>query len=252
MSSPADHELVEVQPVRRISPWVRMGRVFVSPTTAWEGLEEQVQWWIPMLILLAVSAGLLLVLYQRAYLPMILEQMDRQVANGQVPAEQLDRIEQIYSSPVTMYITCAAQTLVIALLTFATALFVWFGVGFVLGAKLKYRLALEVVCWANLVTLPSHFLMGALAWSQETMKGIHLGLAALLPVEDTPSKLHVGATVFLDAISPFTAWNLVVVVIACSTLSHAPRRSIAWVLVSLYLAIFAIGGAVSALLTPGS
>lgn len=236
----------------RLSPWERARRVFVSPQTAWEGIEEQVQWWIPLLLMSLVTAGMFFLLYHRAYLPMLLDQLDQQVVNGQLPAEQVDRMEQVYTSTPTMIMIMVTQLLAVTVITLISAAVVWFGVGFVLGARFRYRIALESVCWANLVTLPSYVVMAAIAWSQETMKGVHLGLAALLPHSDTPSKLEVGMTVFLDAISPFAAWNLFVLVLACSTLSKAPRRSVAWVLVSLYLALFAIGAAVSALFAPGA
>ncbi|MFN7956689.1 MAG: YIP1 family protein [Candidatus Eisenbacteria bacterium] len=236
----------------RLSPWERARRVFVSPSSAWEGLEEQVQWWIPLVATLLMAIGVFLLLYERAYLPMMLDQMDQQVVNGQLTADQVDRMEQVYSGRMAMSLIAASQLVAVTVVMLVGALVVWFGVGFVLGARFRYRLALEAVCWANLVTLPSYLLMAAMAWSQETMKGVHLGLAALLPHADTPSKLEVGLTVFLDAISPFAAWNMFVLIIASSILSRAPRRNVAWVLVSLYLALFAIGAAVAAMMTPGA
>ncbi len=236
----------------RVSPGTRAMRVFVSPVKAWEGLEHQVQWWIPLLITALFSAGVFFLLYDRAVLPMMLEQMEEQVASGQLPAEQFDKIEAAYSGGGARYLMVGGQVLAVTLITFLVAAVVWFGIGFVLGAKFRYRLALEAVCWSNLVTLPVQLIVTAIAWSQETMKGVHIGLAALLPQSDEPSKLMVGLTVFLDAISPFSAWNLVVLVLAGSTLAAAPRRSVAWVLVSLYLALFAIGAVVSAIFSPGS
>lgn len=236
----------------RITPWERARRVFVSPATASQGLEEQVQWWIPLLLTLLMTAVMFVTLYDRAFTPMLLDQIDQQVVNGQVPAEQADKIEGFYASKAGMAIMGGTQLLAVAAMTFVVALVVWFGVGFVLGAKFRYRLALEAVGWAGLVTLPSYLVMMAIAWSQETMKGIHLGLAAILPPVETPTKFHTGLTVFLDAISPFAAWNLFVLVLLCSSLAGASRRNVAWVLVSLYLALFAIAAVVSGFMAPGA
>ncbi len=238
--------------IARLSPWERARRVFVSPSTAAQGLEDHVQWWIPMLLSLAMVAIMFVTLYDRAFTPMLVEQMDQQVVSGQVPAEQADKIEDFYASKAGLAIMGGSQLVAVAAMTFIVAMVVWFGVGFVLGAKFRYRLALEAVCWASLVTLPSYLVMIAIAWSQETMKGIHLGLAALLPQPETPTKLSVGLTVFLDAISPFAAWNLFVLVLLCSSLAGAPRRNVAWVLVSLYLALFAIAAVVSGFMAPGA
>jgi hypothetical protein len=58
--------------------------------------------------------------------------------------------------------------------------------------------------------------------------------------------------VVLDAISPFTAWYLAVVVLGTAVLSGAPRRNVAWVLVTLYLAFVAFSAAVAALFSPGT
>lgn len=236
----------------RLSPWERARRVFVSPSTAWQGLEVQVQWWIPLLASLLMTVVMFVTLYDRAFTPMLLDQMEQQVVSGQVPAEQADKIEAFYASKAGMAIMGGTQLVAVAGMSFVVALVVWFGVGFVLGAKFRYRLALEAVTWSGLVTLPSYLVMMAVAWSQETMKGIHLGLAALLPQAESPSKFQLGLTVFLDAISPFAAWNLFVLVLACSALAGAPRRNVAWVLVSLYLALFAIAAVVSALMAPGA
>ena len=79
-----------------------------------------------------------------------------------------------------------------------------------------------------------------------------VGLAALLTMSDPPTKLQAGLAVFLDSISPFTAWNLFVLVLISSSLSRMPRRSVAWVLVSLYLAFAAICAAAIGIFAPGA
>jgi len=252
MSMPTEASAAVAPLSPRLSVWERTVRVFARPAQAWEGLQEQVQWWFPLLLVLLLSCGVLITLFHRAYVPMILDQMEQQVASGQVPPEQVDKMEKVFASPVAMVSFVVFQGIVVAAMIFLVALVVWFGVGFVLGAKFRYRLALEAVTWSGLVTLPGQFIIAALAWSAETMKGVHIGLAALLPQAETPSKLQIGLTVFLEALSPFTVWNMVVLVLACSTLSMAPRRNVAWVLVSLYLALWVIVAAVSAVFSPGA
>ena len=236
----------------RISPWERARRVFVSPSTAWEGLEEQVQWWVPMLIVGLVGAGVFALIYQRSFVPMVLDQLDQSVANGQLPAEKLDQIEGFYSGPMAMLLFGAMQVLTLSAMTFLWAAIAWFGVGFVLGGKFRYRLALEAVGWSGLVMIPSQIITAGIAWSLETLKGVHVGLAALLTMSDPPTKLQAGLAVFLDSISPFTAWNLFVLVLISSSLSRMPRRSVAWVLVSLYLAFAAICAAAIGIFAPGA
>ncbi len=254
MSMPTEASVVVAPPGPQLSVWERTVRVFTRPAQAWVGLEEQVQWWFPFLIVLLISAGVLLTLFHRAYVPMILDQMEQQVVSGQLPPEKMDRMDQVFASPVAMVSFVVVQVVVVAAMTFLVALVVWFGVGFVLGAgaKFRYRHALEAVAWSGLVTLPGQLIVAGLAWSAETMKGVHIGLGALLPETETPSKLQIGLGVFLDAVSPFTVWNMVVLVLACTTLSMIPRRNVAWVLISLYLALWAIVATVSAVFSPGA
>src|SRR5262249_6303680 len=89
-------------------------------------------------------------------------------------------------------------------------------------------------------------------WFRRSFEGLHLGLGVLLPEPDTPNKLHKGLTVFLDAISPFAAWYLAVVILGTAALSGAPRRNVAWVLVTLYLAFVVFSAAIAALFSPGT
>ena len=132
------------------------------------------------------------------------------------------------------------------------ALVGWFGIGFVLGTRFPYRLSLEVFTWAMLVRLPETILTFVIGWANETFKGIHFGLGALLPVEDVPTKFHTGLAVLLDAVGPFSLWYLFVTIVGCSALSGAPRKNVAWVLTALYLALTVVFAVVAAVFGPGA
>ena len=121
-----------------------------------------------------------------------------------------------------------------------------------LGTRFRYRQALDVVWWSGLVKIPSTILFFLLAWQRESFKGVHLGLGALMPESDTPTKLQAGLGSFLDSIGPFEAWWLLVVILGAAALSGAPRRSIAWVFVALYLALGVFFAAVGAMFSPGT
>ena len=102
------------------------------------------------------------------------------------------------------------------------------------------------------MNLPASFIRYAYGWVRESFEGLHLGLGVLVPEPETHTKLYTGLTVFLDAISPFAAWYLAVLVLGTAALSGAPRRNVAWVLVTLYLAFVAFSAAVAALLSSGA
>jgi hypothetical protein len=127
------------------------------------------------------------------------------------------------------------------------ALVLWFGVSFLMGAQLKYRLALEVVAWSSLVGIPGQLISYALAWYRQTFRGIHLGFGILLPDSEAPSRLMTGLGTFLDALGPLLLWHLTVAILGASALSGAPRKSTAWVLGGLYLVLAVFSAALAAM-----
>jgi len=235
-----------------LSLFGRFVAIFARPARAWGGLHERKQWWFPLLLVSVLQVVLWLALYERAYLPMYYEQLDAQVASGAIDGAGAARAEQIMESPVMGPIVSAMASVANVAVTFALALLVWFGVGFILGFKFRYRLALEVVCWSALVWLPQQLAFFALAWSQQTMKGIHFGFAAFLPEADPPARWHSMLTVLLDAFGPFNIWYVVVAVLGCSALSGAPRRSVAWVLGGLAVGLVVVSALVAGWMAPGS
>src|SRR5262245_19430700 len=137
------------------TPLERAIAIFVRPASAWEGLAERAQWWIPFLItLIALMLGSGLT-FQRAQLPTILDSMQEKVASGDLPAEQVQKVEEFYTSPVGMAVMLGSAGIFIAAIPFVVAMLIWFAVGFVLGAPFRFRLALEVSAWSSLVTLPA-------------------------------------------------------------------------------------------------
>ncbi|HEY2954607.1 MAG TPA: YIP1 family protein [Candidatus Eisenbacteria bacterium] len=235
-----------------LTPLARAVAIFVRPSQAWVGLRDRAQWWLPMLVVLVVAVLGSVLIYQRAQLPTMLQAMEDQVANGQMTAEQVQRIEDFYGSPAGVAVTVGAGTVWIAVLTFLMALLVWFGVGFVLGSPFRYRHALEVTTWSSLVTLPPTALTMVLAWIRQSLRGLHVGFGILLPEVDPPSKLLTSLGVFLDWIGPFGIWHVAVAVLGAAYLSGAPRKSVAWVLGALYVAAGLFAAGLTALMARGA
>jgi hypothetical protein len=234
-----------------LSPIQRAIAIFARPSSAWADLTTRSQWWFPLLILVVLSVANSVILHERALMPMLMEQWEAQVESGQLPADRLDAIEGFMSSPAGIAVTAGQTALVWPILMLLYALMVWFGVGFILGTKFRYRLAFEVVCWSSLVLIPATLLTTVLAWSKETMKGVHVGLGALLPEADVPSKLQTGLAIFLDGLGPLQIWSLVVSIIGASVLSGAPRKSVGWVMGGLYVAMMVFMAALAAVFSPG-
>ncbi len=235
-----------------LSLFERAAAIFTRPTQAWGGLEKRSQWWFPLALVVLVNIVGTTLLYDRAMMPTIRESFDLQIANGQMTAEQADRAQEFMSSALGHVVIMAPQVLALVLITLATALVVWFAVGFVLGGRLGYRLSLEVAAWSGLITIPASLITFGLAWFKETLKNVHVGFGALLPDQDQPTKLVVGAKLLLDSVGPLAIWYLVVGIVGAAALSDVPRRKVAWAVGALYLVLWAFVAGIAALFTPGA
>ena len=246
--SAAPPTVVDSEP--SLSIFQRVAAIFARPARAWAGLDRSAQWWFPLLIMMIASGVSGALLHQRALVPMLTEQWEQQVQDGRLPAEQMDRMQQFFASPAGFAVTVGQQILFIPIVTLLVALLIWFGCGFVLGTKLRYRHALEVAAWSSLVNLPGIAITTALAWSKETMRGIHVGFGILLPETDTPGKLQIALGALLDGIGPLALWYLAVAILGAAALSGAKPKSVAWVIGGLYLAMLVFLAAMAAMFTP--
>lgn len=246
----SDSAAVAAVTEKPLSPLERVVAIFIRPSEAWGGLRPRAQWWIPLLIVLVVSAVSLVLVYDRAIVPMMTSQWEQMVEDGRMSPEQLEGAQSFMTGPAGKAFTVVQQVVVLFAMQFVIALLIWFGCTFVLGSKLGYRLALEVGAWSSLVTLPNSILTTALGAMKENLSEVHTGFGILTATED-PTRLQAGLTTFLDAIGPFAIWYLAVVVIGASTLSGAKRSSVAWVLGAIYVVIAGLMAVGSAMTAPG-
>ena len=235
-----------------LSVWQRAVAIFASPASAWGGLADRAQWWFPLAVIIVMGAAFSAALHERALLPMITESWQEMVDSGKMSADQLEKMEAGMSGPAGVIMSAVQQVVVWPILLALMALVVWFGVGFILGTRIRFRHAFEVVAWSALVMMPGQILTGAIAWSKQTLSGIHLGFGILLPEPDTPTKLHFGLASFLDSLGPLALWSLVVTILGATALSGAPRKSVAWVLGGFYLVFSILIAVMTAMFAPGT
>lgn len=235
-----------------LSPLGRLVAVFVNPAGAWAGLARRPQWWFPLLVMVACNIAFTLTLHDRAIMPMITAQWDQMVDSGQMPAERVEQMAAFFRSPAGVAMSVGQQVIVWPIMMLILGIGISFGVGFVLGNRMPFRLAFEVANWASLVVIPSYGVTWVLAWMKESLRGIHLGLGALVPMSEPPEKIQVGLASMLDAIGPFNLWFLVVAILGASALTGAPRKSVAWVLGGLFVALTIFMSALAFVFTPGS
>jgi hypothetical protein len=230
----------------------RLTAIFAKPAGAWTGLARRPQWWFPLLVMMLCNVAFTLTLHERAIIPMITSQWDQMVDSGQMTAERVEQMTAFFRSPAGMAMSVGQQVIVWPILMLILGVGISFGVGFVLGNRMSFRLAFEVANWASLILIPSYAITWVLAWTKETLRGIHLGLGALVPMSEPPEKIQIGLASLGDAIGPFNLWFLAVAVLGASALTGAPRKSVAWVLGGLYVALAIFMSALAFVFTPGS
>lgn len=225
--------------------------IFSRPTAAWGGLSTRAQFWFPLILMTVLNMCFTAALWERAILPTQMAAMEQRVADGKMPPESLDRAEAMMRSPAGMALAVIPWLILSPVINLFVALIIMLGVGFLLGGKLPYRQALEVATWPALVNIPALLVTAVLAWSRETMEGVHLSLAALLPQSDEPSTPMRILTGVLDGLGPFAIWWIVVTIIGAAALSGVARKRVAWALGSVYVALLVFFAALGAIMRRG-
>ncbi|MFM7232805.1 MAG: YIP1 family protein [bacterium] len=227
--------------VPRLSLLERARRVVVSPGSAFSDGAPGRGWWFPVLIIVAVELALGALTYQRALVPDLLARWEDAVAAGRMEPEQFAEMERFFvGNRSAMWTTLGSVVIVMPVMMLVQALILWFGVAFLLGGRMRYGQALEVASWASLVMLPASLVRYLYGWFVESFEGLHLGLGVLLPIEATTHGWGRALVAFLDGLSPFAAWFLVVAVIGSCTVAGTARRATAWVVVALYLVVLVL------------
>jgi len=211
--------------------------IFTRPSAAWSGLRTRAQWWFPLIIVTLANVGFSAALWDRAILPMQLDAMEEQVAAGKMEPAALDRAETMMRSPAGLALAALPWVILSPLFSLISAWILMAAVGFMLGGKLSFRPAFEVVTWSGLIHLPGILVTGILAWSKQTMEGVHVSLAALLPEPDKSDRVMSSVVGILDGLGPFGIWWIAVLVIGASTLSGVPRKRVAWSVGGIYVGL---------------
>jgi hypothetical protein len=241
-------------PSARLSIWSRAAAMFVRPAAAWSGLERRGQWWFPLAVSILVSLVGMTVVYERAFIPTALEQVQRQMDAGQTPPEAAAKAEEMMTNPVMKSVQIVTQSVIApAIGVLLMALLVWLVAGFMLGHRFRFRDAFVVAAWAGLVAIPAQLVTFVLAWVNESMQHLHIGFGVLLPVEDAPSRLMTGLGMFLDyGIGPLHLWYVVVLALGAAALSGAPRRSVLVTLGVVWGILWIVFGGLAALFSPAA
>src|SRR5512140_750933 len=142
----------QAQRVGSMSEAGRIAGIFWEPKPVFEDLAERPRWWVPLILLTALSVVLAVTLSRVVgWEPTVRQQIESNSRLAQMPAEQRERAIEVgvKSASIMGYVGAAGGLTVSALLIAAVMLGSFNLLG---GAKLKYRQAFSVTCYSFIPT----------------------------------------------------------------------------------------------------
>ena len=195
------------------APWPfprRLVALYTRPRALFEHLADRPSFLVPLIVLVLALLVFILTTWDKAWLPMIHEGLEKQDA----PEASYEMFQNnglaIYSVMVPV---------MVAVSIFLHALGVMFMGGFLLGGRMSYRQALSIVTHAGLVTLVALPIKILLARAAENPQ-VTLGPGALLPVGEQEGFVMKFLAVFLSSFDVFTLWQTVLVGLGISVVGR--------------------------------
>jgi hypothetical protein len=148
----------------------------------------------------------MLATYDKVMLPTILEPMQRQVSECQMPQAQADRMEEFFGSPAGKAINVGTQFLGVIVSTFLVALFVWLGGAFHPRPRVQLSSRARVASWAGWSRFPGS------AGERHRIRPRHVAACRAPRVRCAAAgaggalQALNGLGVFLDAVGPLGIW----------------------------------------------
>jgi hypothetical protein len=217
----------------------RIAGIFWEPRPVFEDLAARPRWWVPLILLTALSMVLVVTLSRVVgWEPMVRQQIESNSRLAQMPVEQRERAIEVAVKSVSImgYVGAACGATVRALLIAAVMLGSFNLLG---GAKLKYRQAFSVTCYSFLPTglstiliMVVMFLKDPAEFNPQNALPVHLG--AFLNQQTTAKWLYTLAS----SLSLFTIWVMLLMALGLSIASKKLTFGKSLTLVLLPWAVF--------------
>jgi hypothetical protein len=231
----------QAEQVGSMSEAGRIAGIFWEPRPVFEDLAERPRWWVPLILLTALSLVLVVTLSRVVGWESVLrQQMESNSRLAQMPAEQRERgIEMgLKFASISGYVGAAVGVTVSTLLIAAVMLG---SLNLLGGAKLKYRQAFSVTCYSFLPTglstimiMVVMFLKDPAEFSLQNALPVHLG--AFLNPQTTVKWLYTLASSF----NLFTIWVILLMALGLSVASRKLTFGKSLTLVALPWAVFVL------------
>jgi hypothetical protein len=195
--------------------WQNIIGIYHRPAEVFEQLKPKTLWWVPLIIVLVVSAAAVLVSR-----PIVMPEIMAQIAqNPDIPPENLAQIQERIQNPLFSLLNVF---LGLPLAWLAVGLVFW-GVFSMLGGKSTFVKMFAATVWAWMVSIPGSLVKVPLMFVMETAK-VHTSLALILQPE-------MEETFFfrlLSQVDIFAIWTLFVMAIGYSAFTGIKQKKSLW------------------------
>jgi hypothetical protein len=206
--------------------WEKLTGIFYQPAKVFEQEKGKASWWLPLLILVAISIIVFLIIWKPVVMP---EQIQKIMANGNIPDEGKSKAVEGMSGMMGYVFGLVGIVLGQPAVLLIVALVFW-GVLSMMGGRTGFAQTFSVVTYSSLIGVASSAIKVPLMFIQHTAQ-VHTSLALILPPEMEETFLFR----LLGQFDVFTIWTLFLMAIGFSIVAAVDRKK-------AYTAVFATWG----------
>lgn len=198
-----------------MSIWQKITGIYYQPAKVFEQLKTKTLWWVPLILILAVSTGAMFI-SRPIVIPEIMAQMAQ---NPDIPVESLPQIQERIQNPLYSLLGVLAGMP----LTWVVIGLVFWGIFSMLGGKSSFARMFAATVWSAMVGIPGNLIKVPLMFIMETAK-VHTSLALVLPPEMEETFLFR----LLSQVDIFAIWTLAVMAIGYSAFTGVNQKKSFW------------------------
>jgi len=195
--------------------WQKIIGIYYRPAEVFEQLRSKTLWWVPLIIVLVVSASAVLIT-RPIVMPEIMAQMAQ---NPDIPPESLPQVQERIENPLYSLL----GVFVAMPLTWVVIGLVFWGIFSMLGGKSSFVQMFTATVWPAMVSIPGSLIKVPMMFVMETAK-VHTSLVLILPPEMEETFIFR----LLSQIDIFVVWTVVVMALGYSVFTGVKKKKSLW------------------------
>ena len=195
--------------------WQKIIGIYYQPSKVFEQLKPKTLWWVPAIILLAVSVSAMFI-SRPVVVPEIMAKMAQ---NPNIPAESLPQVQERIQNPLYSLV---GVVLGMPFVWLILSLVFWW-IFSMLGGKSTFGQMFAATVWSGIIGIPGSLVKLPLMFIMDTAK-VHTSLALILPTDMD------GTYIFrlLEQLDFFTIWAVAVMALGYSVFTGVNQKKSLW------------------------